>query len=122
MERGAAYDLTKKDITKWEHLVKRNREAPTLYFDQGNDMGLPTVGTMASEFKPRSDFEKAIASILDNKEISEAYKNDGAKLLELNKVAAVLHCIGFYEFCLLFLFSTIQFGNKMLLSCNIEGK
>ncbi|XP_021747808.1 uncharacterized protein C57A7.06-like [Chenopodium quinoa] len=87
LERGAAYDHTKKDITKWEHLVKRNREAPTLYFDQGNDMGLPTVGTMASEFKPRTDFEKAIASILDNKEISEAYKNDGAKLLELNKIS-----------------------------------
>uniref|UniRef100_A0A803L0C6 Uncharacterized protein n=1 Tax=Chenopodium quinoa TaxID=63459 RepID=A0A803L0C6_CHEQI len=87
VERGVAYDHTKKDITKWEHLVKRNREAPTLYFDQGNDMGLPTVGTMASEFKPRTDFEKAIASILDNKEISEAYKNDGAKLLELNKIS-----------------------------------
>lgn len=89
LERGVAYDHVKKDITKWEHLVKRNREAPTLYFDQGNDMGLPTVGTMASEFKPRSDFEKAIASIMDNKEVAEAYQSDGAKLLELNKVGAV---------------------------------
>ncbi|KNA13232.1 hypothetical protein SOVF_118770 [Spinacia oleracea] len=87
LERGVAYDHVKKDITKWEHLVKRNREAPTLYFDQGNDMGLPTVGTMASEFKPRSDFEKAIASIMDNKEVAEAYQSDGAKLLELNKIS-----------------------------------
>ncbi|KNA23250.1 hypothetical protein SOVF_026630 [Spinacia oleracea] len=54
---------------------------------RGNDMGLPTVGTMASEFKPRSDFEKAIASIMDNKEVAEAYQSDGAKLLELNKIS-----------------------------------
>lgn len=89
VERGAAYDHTKKDITKWEPLVKRNREAPTLFFDQGNDMGLPSVGAIASEFKPRTDFEKAIASISQNKEVEEAFKSDGAKLLELNKVGAV---------------------------------
>ncbi|KAL2931776.1 U3 small nucleolar RNA-associated protein 14-like protein B [Bienertia sinuspersici] len=86
-ERGVAYDHTKKAITKWEHLVKRNREAPTLYFDQGTSMGLSTVGALASEFKPRTDFEKSIASILQNKEVADAYKSDGAKILELNKMS-----------------------------------
>ncbi|CAO2838238.1 unnamed protein product [Amaranthus hypochondriacus] len=88
VEREVAYDDTKKHITKWEGLVKRNREAPTLYFESTGDMGLSTVGAMASEFKPRSDFEKAIASIFENKEVAEAYKTDGAKLLELNKISA----------------------------------
>lgn len=87
VERGAAYDYTKKDITKWEHLVKRNREAPTLYFDQNIDLGFSTVGAIASEFKPRTDFEKTMATLVHDNEVVEAYKSDGAKLLELNKIS-----------------------------------
>ncbi|CAA2933703.1 U3 small nucleolar RNA-associated protein 14 homolog A [Olea europaea subsp. europaea] len=37
LERKAAYEQSKKDITKWEPLVKRNREEPTLYFDEDVD-------------------------------------------------------------------------------------
>lgn len=103
VEREVAYDDTKKHITKWEGLVKRNREAPTLYFESTGDMGLSTVGAMASEFKPRSDFEKAIASIFENKEVAEAYKTDGAKLLELNKVGTISHRIFSYLFVFCFI-------------------
>ncbi|KAL9273035.1 U3 small nucleolar RNA-associated protein 14-like protein [Drosera capensis] len=73
-------------MTKWEGVVKRNREAPTVFFDENTDVGFSTVGAIASEFKPRTDFEKAIASLLKDSEVVEAHK-DGARLLELNKVS-----------------------------------
>ena len=85
-ERKAAYGQTSKDITKWAPMVKRNREAPTLYFDENIDLGFSTVGAIASEFEPRTDFEKKIASLVNDNEVAEAHKNDGARLLELNKV------------------------------------
>mgnify|MGYP004713672885 CR=1 FL=1 len=87
LERKAAYELSKKDITKWEPLVKRNREAPTIYFDEETDVGFSTVRSIASEFKPRSVFEKKIASLVNDNDIIEAHRKDGARLLELNKVS-----------------------------------
>ncbi|CAI9109376.1 OLC1v1009187C1 [Oldenlandia corymbosa var. corymbosa] len=87
VERAVAYQDTKRHITNWEPVVKRNREAPTIYFDEDTDIGFSTVGAIASEFEPRSDFERKMASLLNHNEIVEAHKNDGAKLLELNKIS-----------------------------------
>lgn len=87
LERQAAHEFMKKDITKWEPLVKRNREAPTIYFDEDIDVGFSTVGAIASEFEPRTDFEKKIASLVNDSDIVEAHQKDGTKLLELNKVS-----------------------------------
>ena len=50
-------------------------------------MGFSTVGSIASEFKPRSVFEKKIASLVNDNDIIEAHRKDGARLLELNKVS-----------------------------------
>ncbi|KZV33098.1 hypothetical protein F511_03364 [Dorcoceras hygrometricum] len=87
VERKAAYEQSKKDITKWEPLVKKNREAPTLYFDEEMDLGFSTIGAIASEFEPRTDFEKKIASLVNHNEVVEAHKKDGARLLELNELS-----------------------------------
>ncbi|CAN4121664.1 unnamed protein product [Withania somnifera] len=87
LERGAAYGFIQKDVTKWEPHVKRNREAPTIYFDEDKDVGFSTVGAIAAEFKPRSDFEKKIASLFNDHEVVEAHRKDGARLLELNKIS-----------------------------------
>ncbi|KAF8006742.1 hypothetical protein BT93_K0907 [Corymbia citriodora subsp. variegata] len=87
LERKAAYEQSKKDITKWEPLVKRNREAPTIYFDQDLDLGFSTVGAIASEFEPRTEFEKKIASLVHDDKVKEAHEKDGARLLELNKTS-----------------------------------
>ncbi|PSR89519.1 Small-subunit processome, Utp14 protein [Actinidia chinensis var. chinensis] len=70
-----------------EPLVKRNREAPTLYFDEDVDLGFSTVGAIASEFEPRTEFEKKIAALVNDNEVLEAHKKDGARLLELNKIS-----------------------------------
>lgn len=86
LERQAAHEFMKEDITKWEPLVKRNREAPTIYFDEDTDVGFSTVGAIASAFQPRTDFEKKIASLVNDSDIVEAHNKDGEKLLELNKV------------------------------------
>ncbi|KAF5731438.1 putative U3 small nucleolar RNA-associated protein [Tripterygium wilfordii] len=86
LERKAVYEQTKKDITKWEPLVKRNREAPTIIFEKDVNLGFSTVGAIASEFEPRTDFEKKIAGLVYDEKVIEAHNEDGSRLLELNKV------------------------------------
>ncbi|BBN70036.1 U3 ribonucleoprotein family protein, partial [Prunus dulcis] len=64
LERKAAYEKSKEELQKWEPILKRNREAPTIYFDDDMDLGFSTVGAIASEFEPRTEFEKKIASLV----------------------------------------------------------
>ncbi|KAJ6873440.1 hypothetical protein NC651_032345 [Populus alba x Populus x berolinensis] len=87
LERKAAYELSKKDITKWEPLVKSNRETPTIIFDKDTDLGFSTVGAIASEFEPRTEFEKKMSSLVHDDGVATAHKEDGSKLLELNKIS-----------------------------------
>ena len=90
MDRSVAYVLSKKEIGKWERIVKDNREAATLRFETDLNLGVDTVGAIASKFEPRSSFEKQMAGVFNNTEIMEAHKNDGAKILELNKVCCFI--------------------------------
>lgn len=87
LERKAVIGLVDEEFSKWVHLVKKNREAPTVYFNQDVDLGYSTVGAIASEFQPRTEFEKKMASVLNDSEVSEAHRNDGARLLELNEAS-----------------------------------
>ncbi|KAI3787697.1 hypothetical protein L2E82_00037 [Cichorium intybus] len=87
VDRRSAYVYSKKKLQEYESLVKKNREAPTIYFDEDRDIGYSTVGAIASEFKPRTEFEKKMASLINTKQLSEAHNGDGARLLELNKVS-----------------------------------
>ncbi|KAG2540881.1 hypothetical protein PVAP13_9NG587500 [Panicum virgatum] len=86
LERRLTYDTSRGELTKWERKVKRDREAPTLFFENDSNLGVNTIAAIASEFKPRTEFEKRIAEITRSTEIVEAHKNDGAKILELNKI------------------------------------
>ncbi|KAG6593204.1 hypothetical protein SDJN03_12680, partial [Cucurbita argyrosperma subsp. sororia] len=87
VERKVAYEQSKKEVSKWEPIVKKNREAPTLYLGEEVDLGYSTVGAIASEFEPRTEIEKKIASLVHDGKIMEAHRKDGSKLLELNKVS-----------------------------------
>ncbi|TKY61773.1 U3 small nucleolar RNA-associated protein 14 [Spatholobus suberectus] len=87
IERKAAYEISKKGVTKWQHIIQRNREAPTIFFDENVDLGFSTVGAIASEFEPRTEFEKKIAALVHDDKVMEAHKKDGSKLLEMNKVS-----------------------------------
>ncbi|EOA19962.1 hypothetical protein CARUB_v10000213mg [Capsella rubella] len=91
LERKAVKGLVDKEFSKWVHQVKRNREAPTVYFNQDVNLGYSTVGAIASEFQPRTEFEKKMASVLNDNELGEAHKEDGTKLLELNEVSMEDH-------------------------------
>ncbi|GJN31434.1 hypothetical protein PR202_gb19833 [Eleusine coracana subsp. coracana] len=88
LDRAVTYNHSKKEMTKWAGIIKRNREAPTLYFENDLNLGVNSVGAIASEFKPRTKFEMEMAQILQSKEMIEAHKNDGAKILELNQIDA----------------------------------
>ncbi|XP_022149059.1 U3 small nucleolar RNA-associated protein 14 homolog A [Momordica charantia] len=87
VERKVAYEQSKKEVSKWEPIVKKNREAPTLYLGEEADLGYSTVGAIASEFEPRTEIEKKIASLVHDGKIIEAHRKDGSKLLELNKIS-----------------------------------
>ncbi|CAM8897049.1 unnamed protein product [Rhodiola kirilowii] len=87
LERKVAYEHLKKEITKMESVVKRNREASTLYFDDNTNLGFSTVGAITCGFKPQSEFEKKMASIVHDARLDEAHRKDGSRLLELNKVS-----------------------------------
>lgn len=54
-------------MSKWQSIVKANREAPTLRFATGNE-DVPrtsTTGALIAKFTPTQDFEKDIASMLE---------------------------------------------------------
>lgn len=86
IERKVTYKTSNNELTKWELIVTGNRKAPTLTFENDTNLGVNTVAAIASEFKPRKEFEKKMAEITQSTEIMEAHKNDGAKILELNKI------------------------------------
>ncbi|XVF22143.1 hypothetical protein REPUB_Repub12eG0148500 [Reevesia pubescens] len=87
LQRMAVYERSKKDITRWGLLVKSNREAP-IFLGEDLDLWVSTVGAIASEFEPRTEFQKKIASLASDDKVMEAHIADGSKLLELNKVWA----------------------------------
>ncbi len=61
------YEVTKKDVSKWQAIVKANREAPTVKFASGNE-DVPrtsTIGALTAKFEPACDFEREIAAILE---------------------------------------------------------
>lgn len=90
LERNVVKELVDKVFNNWVPLVKRNREAPTVYFNQDVNVGYSTVGAIASQFQPRTGFEMKMASLLDDNEIWEAHKEDGARLLEFNEASFVI--------------------------------
>ncbi|KAL4305256.1 hypothetical protein AHAS_Ahas16G0060100 [Arachis hypogaea] len=87
VERKVAYEISKKEVTKWQQIIQRNREAPTLLFDENVDLGFSTVGAIASEFEPRTEFERKMAALVSDDKVMEAHKKDGSRLLEMNMVS-----------------------------------
>ncbi|CAH8350367.1 unnamed protein product [Eruca vesicaria subsp. sativa] len=91
LERKAVKGIVDEEFGKWVHLVKKNREAPTVYFNKEVNLGYSTVSAIASDFQPRTEFEKKMASVLNDSEVTEAHRDDGARLLELNEVSMEDH-------------------------------
>ncbi|GBF90520.1 hypothetical protein Rsub_03516 [Raphidocelis subcapitata] len=67
-ERKAGYEATAKDVTKWQPVVKANREAPTLRFTSARhevpDRGASTAALLEG-FRPEGDMEAEVAALLE---------------------------------------------------------
>lgn len=87
------YEVTKKDVSKWQAIVKANREAPTLKFASGNE-DVPrtsTTGALIAKFEPARDFEKEIAAMLEAAGAhNEQAVQEAEEVLALKVVSAVV--------------------------------
>ncbi|XP_024635071.1 uncharacterized protein C57A7.06 [Medicago truncatula] len=84
VERKVAYEISKKQVTRWQSIIQRNREALTVYFDEKIDLGFSTIGAIASEFKPITEFEGKMAALVHHHKVIEVHNNDGVSLLDLD--------------------------------------
>ncbi|KAI8906390.1 small-subunit processome [Gorgonomyces haynaldii] len=87
MSREVAYDESKKMISRWTNLVKKNREADQLAFPMNEPA--PQVlssGALVGKFAPENDFEKEINQMLIETGMTEEQQKE-AEELELNKLS-----------------------------------
>lgn len=68
-KRVTAYLQDKKEISKWEPIVKRNRHAEQLEFPlKQPDFSMKTAETFVQTWKPETDLEKEISELLQSSE------------------------------------------------------
>ncbi|RID75567.1 hypothetical protein BRARA_B02606 [Brassica rapa] len=81
------------DLYEYEEGVPEEESRKNNRYDRHDnyDYELPDDFEVPSEFQPRTEFEKKMASVLNDSEVSEAHRNDGARLLELNEVSMEDH-------------------------------
>ncbi|KAJ3300996.1 hypothetical protein HDU76_005910 [Blyttiomyces sp. JEL0837] len=84
--RVAAYAEAKKEVTKWQSVVKKNREAEQLVFPMNqkpvvNDSSSALVG----KFQAETSLEQEIANILEDSALTEKRQME-LEEMELNKV------------------------------------
>lgn len=86
IERKVGYEKSKDEVTKWQPLVKKNREAPSLVFNEVEKRVTSTIGALADKFKPATNMEKEIALLLEESQLDNEKAIEAAEALELNKV------------------------------------
>ncbi|KAJ3053225.1 hypothetical protein HK097_004777 [Rhizophlyctis rosea] len=85
-EREAAYEQSKKEVTKWARIVKKNREAERLELPT-TTAAIPAIssGGLASQFKASTDMEKEVQQILQEASLVDSKARE-AEALELNRI------------------------------------
>ncbi|KAL2911587.1 hypothetical protein HK105_208926 [Polyrhizophydium stewartii] len=87
VNRQAAYEQAKKEVSKWTGIVKKNREADQLSFTTSKAPGSNvTSGALVSKFQPATDLEKEIEAMLEQTGMMEKHQRE-LEELELNKVS-----------------------------------
>ena len=81
LERKTHYKDQANKISEWTHVVQENRQAESLDFRPQEKLTV-TKDTMVEKFVPRSDFEKELASALE-----EAGQKDEAAILKAEEQA-----------------------------------
>lgn len=92
VDRKAGYEKSKEEVAKWQPLVKQNREAPSLTFNEREPLPTSTVAALADKHKPMTDMEKEVAAILQQSNLVVAADIEAAEALELNKVTNLFLC------------------------------
>ncbi|GAX85472.1 hypothetical protein CEUSTIGMA_g12888.t1 [Chlamydomonas eustigma] len=95
-ERKAGYEDTKEEVTKWQSIVKANREAPTLVFTsaRGEVGRINTTQAIVAQHTPETALEEEVAALLEKagaasaKAVQEAEEKLALKSLTLEEVRA----------------------------------
>jgi U3 small nucleolar RNA-associated protein 14 len=66
-ERKAGYEDTKEEVTKWQSIVKANREAPTVVFTtaKGDVARVNSTRAIVANHTPQSEMEAEVAALLE---------------------------------------------------------
>ncbi|XP_065176210.1 U3 small nucleolar RNA-associated protein 14 homolog A-like [Sycon ciliatum] len=90
-ERSAAYDIASEEISKWQPLVKKNREAKQLDLRDEHAYSMPkSVGQFLHDnFKPRDEFETEMLEVMKDPTLSNKIGKDGLTLTERRELDAM---------------------------------
>ncbi|XWS36163.1 hypothetical protein CRYUN_Cryun20dG0061400 [Craigia yunnanensis] len=83
--RKRVQHMDRKSTSIQAPLPKADREKLERMAVEDVDLRFSTVGAIASEFEPRTELEKKIASLVYGDKVMESHKEDGSKLIEMNK-------------------------------------
>ncbi|KAI8813476.1 Utp14 protein-domain-containing protein [Cladochytrium replicatum] len=87
MDRNAAFEIAKKEVTKWQPIVKKNREADVLEFQEtAQHQPVTMTSNLVQSFKPETDFEREIHQALESSGLNEKDQRK-EESLKLNKVS-----------------------------------
>lgn len=86
LNREAAYEQSKKDVSKWSNIVKQNREAEVLdLVEKPANTGMSSAA-LVGKFKPQTELELEVNSILQDSGMLEKKQHEFEEM-ELNKVS-----------------------------------
>ena len=91
VDRKAAYEATGEAVTKWQPIVKQNREKPTLTFVDQERAKMPrkkSIAALNADFVPENDFEREIMAKLRETNATTGRDVERAEDLALNELTA----------------------------------
>ncbi|ORX76369.1 small-subunit processome [Anaeromyces robustus] len=86
LEREVAYEQTNKEVSKWTNIIKRNREADHIVFNNDEQKSVRTNASLTTHFKPQTSLESEITKLMEDAGVTEK-KESKFEELELNKVS-----------------------------------
>jgi len=86
LEREVAYEQTNKEVSKWTNIIKKNREADHIVFNNDEQKSVRTNASLTTHFKPQTSLESEINQLMEDAGVTEK-KEAKFEELELNKVS-----------------------------------
>jgi len=86
LEREVAYEQTNKEVSKWTNIIKKNREADHIVFNNDEQKSVRTNASLTTHFKPQTSLESDINKLMEEAGVTEK-KEAKFEELELNKIS-----------------------------------